>query len=191
MTVKCAFDCRKGALVQADSTNEEPRSDPRSHVFLIATLSTGETSCAVRVRNLSSHGALLEGVSLPAEKLNVSLRRGSLASAGQIAWSRGRQCGIRFVEPITVSEWVERAGPVGQQRIDATVAEFRDRPGKWRDDTHPREADQHSLAEISAALLKSCERLSASAGMSVELAEELLKIEAAARVLRDFGTAYR
>lgn len=174
----------------AISTNADPRTNPRSHVFLIAILSTGATSCAVRVRNLSAHGALLEGDNLPAEKRTVSLRRGSLATAGLIAWSRGRQCGIRFVEPIAVAEWVERAGPVGQQRIDATVAEFRESLGMWRNPAHSREADQHSLVEMSAALLNSCERLAALPDKSVELAEELLKIEAAARVLRDFGTDY-
>ena len=153
-------------------------------------LSTGATSCAVRVRNLSANGALLEGDNLPAEKRTVCLRRGSLATVGLIAWSRGRQCGIRFVEPIAVAEWVERAGPIGQQRIDATVTEFRESLGKWRNPAHPGDADQHSLVEMSDALLKSCERLSALPGMSVELAEELLKIEATAHVLRDFRTDY-
>jgi hypothetical protein len=161
-------------------------------VFLMAVLSTGSTSCAVRVRNLSPQGALLEGSNLPAEKRNVCLKRGSLASEGQIAWFGGRQCGIRFSRPIVVAEWVERAGPVGQQRIDATVAEFRDSPASNLHLAGPScQADQHSLVEMSATLLKSCERLAALPSMSVELAEELLKIEATGRALRDLGSGFR
>jgi hypothetical protein len=178
--------------VQAISSKEDPRSDPRSHVFLMAVLSTDATSSAVRVRNLSPQGALLEGSNLPAEKRNVCLKRGSLSTEGQIAWSGGRQCGIRFSEPIVVAEWVERAGPVGQQRIDETVAEFRKSPASNLRHAGPSgQADQHSLVEISAALLKSCERLAALPCMSVELAEELLKIEATARGIRDLGNGFR
>jgi hypothetical protein len=158
----------------------------------MAVLSTGSTSGAVRVRNLSPQGALLEGSNLPAEKRNVCLKRGSLATEGQIAWSRGQQCGIRFSEPIVVAEWVERAGPVGQQRIDATVAEFRNSPAsKLRLADPSGQADQRSLVEISAALLKSCERLAALPHMTVGLAEELLKIEATARALRERGSGFR
>ena len=32
---------------------------------------------------------------------------------------------MRFAEPINVNEWVDRTGPVGQQRIDAVIAEHR------------------------------------------------------------------
>jgi hypothetical protein len=157
----------------------------------MAVLSTGAATCAVRVRNLSPNGALLEGGNLPAEMRTVLLKRGSLAVAGQIAWSRGGQCGIRFSAPIEVAEWVDRAGPVGQQRIDATVAEFRNGLGAGGCPTGlSHRADQHSLVEMSAALLKSCERVAALPGMSVELAEELLKIEATARSLRGFGSAF-
>ena len=178
--------------MQAISTDNDPRSDPRSHVFLMAVLSTAATSCAVRVRNLSPQGALLEGSDLPAEKRNVWLKRGILATEGQIAWSKGRQCGIRFSEPIVVAEWVERAGPVGQQRIDAPSLNFATaRHPKLRLARPSRKADKHSLDDMSAALLKSCERLAALPGMTVELAEELLKIEATARALRDQGSGFR
>lgn len=182
---------RRGAVVRAILTDEDPRSDPRSHVFLMAVLTNGAASCAVRVRNLSEHGALLEGSNLPAAGRSVLLKRGSLAATGQIAWSRGPQCGIRFAQSIVIAEWVDRAGPVGQQRIDATVAEFRNHIGaKSSLAILPREDDRASLVDLSAALLKSCERLSGISDMSVELAEELLRIEAAARAVRRLGTAF-
>ena len=164
--------------------NEEPRSDPRSHVFLMAALYVGSASLPVRVRNISPHGALLEGSNLPAEHRAVSLKRGSLATAGQIAWSTGKQCGVRFAGSIDVSEWVDRAGPVGQQRIDATVAEFRSgaRPDTERL-ARARQRNSETLLDISDDLLRVCERLTALPEMSVALAEELIRIEAAATEL--------
>ena len=161
--------------------SEEPRSDPRSHVFLMAALYVGSASLPVRVRNISAHGALLEGSNLPAEHRTVSLKRGSLATAGQVAWSNGQQCGVRFSGSIDVSEWVDRAGPVGQQRIDATVAEFRSgaRPDADRL-ARSRQRNSETLLDISDDLLRVCERLAALPDMSVALAEELIRIEAAA-----------
>lgn len=177
--------------MKAILTDEDSRSDPRSHVFLMAVLTIGAASCAVRVRNLSPHGSLLEGSNLPVAGRTVVLKRGSLAAAGQVAWSRGPHCGIRFAQAIVIAEWVDRAGPVGQQRIDATVAEFHNYVRTGSPLTIlPREDDRASLVDLSATLLTSCERLSAMSDMSVELAEELLRIEAAARAIQRLGTAF-
>lgn len=168
--------------MRAVMTNEDPRSDPRSHVFLMAVLCCGSASFPVRVRNLSMHGALLEGTDLPAEFRTICLKRGSLAAAGQIAWSKDQHCGIRFSSTINVSDWVDRAGPVGQQRIDATVASFRN--GVAPDRGPPeRERDWTGLAGIGDELIAVCERLSALPDMSIALAEELIRIEAAAQAL--------
>jgi hypothetical protein len=174
------------ALMQAIANGEDPRADQRSHVFLMAVLRAGSTSCPVRVRNISVHGALLEGSGLPSEKSIVALRRGSLSVSGQIAWIAGRHCGIRFSKPINVAEWVDRAGPVGQQRIDSAVAEFRRSPStRFATETRATKGRPGELEELSASLVQTCERIADLPGMSVELAEELLKIEATADALRD------
>ena len=174
--------------VQPATVNQEPRSDPRAHVFLMAVLCSGLKSTPVRVRNISAHGALLEGKDLPAEQRTVSLKRGSLATAGQIAWSKGQQCGIRFSGPIEVAEWVDRAGPVGQQRIDATVAEFKNgvKPNADRL-ARSRQRDREALLDVSDDLLRVCERLAALPDMSIALAEELIRIEAAAIAVADIA----
>jgi hypothetical protein len=169
---------------------DDLRADLRSHVFLMAVLSTGKNSCPVRVRNLSVHGALLEGSSLPVDQRPVFLKRGSLAVTGQIAWASGRNCGIRFVEPINVNEWVDRIGPVGQQRIDAVIAEHRnvaDPKRKPNPASSSLARQPNELLMISARLLQISERISELPGMSIELAEEVLKIEATASDLRNLG----
>ena len=174
--------------MRANLNEADPRSDPRSHVFLMAVLATGATSHPVRVRNLSAQGALLEGGDLPPENATVSLKRGSLTAAGKVAWARGRHCGIRFIGPIAVAEWVDRAGVVGQQRIDAAVAEFRNGGSDGSELAFLSGGANHdSLKQMSADLLQICERIAALPNLSVGLGEELLKIEATAHALREVG----
>ena len=170
--------------MQAIANGQDPRADQRSHVFLTAVLRAGPKTFPVRVRNISIHGALLEGNGLPSANQIVALGRGSLSASGQIAWIAGQHCGIRFSKPITVAEWVDRAGPVGQQRIDAAVAEFRRNSSSRAISNYPAAPrDSGEFEEMSATLLQTCERIAELPGMSVELAEELLKIEATARAL--------
>lgn len=163
----------------------DPRSGPRSNVFLMAVLSAGPGACPVRVRNLSERGALLEGSGLPTEGATVQIKRGSLWATGEVAWQSDRQCGVRFHCALDVEEWVKRAGPVGQQRIDFAVAEHRGRdPSPSRQALLPGNDDQDILEKVSSELLKTCERIAALPGMSIELAEELLKVEAAAHRIK-------
>ena len=160
----------------------DPRSDPRSHVFLMAVLCSGPVTYPVRVRNLSSKGALLEGASLPEELKTVTLKRGSLAVAGQVAWSKDGHCGLRFSGAINVPDWVDRAGPVGQQRIDATLADFRNGTSSRSTGTASLSGGRSANA-LSDDLLGICERLAAHPDMSIPLAEELIRIEAIAHAL--------
>jgi hypothetical protein len=174
------------ALMQAIANGQDPRAGQRSHVFLMAVLRAGTTSCPVRVRNISTHGALLEGNGLPSEKQIVALRRGSLSVSGEIAWMAGRHCGIRFSTPISVAEWVDRAGPLGQQRIDAAIAKMRTSSSAgFASGYVATKKDPAELEELSSRLLQTCERIAELPGMSVALAEQLLKIEAAAHAIRD------
>jgi hypothetical protein len=168
--------------------NPDPRSRPRANVFLMAALSSRDLTVAVRVRNLSVEGALLEGPDLPDEGQQVLLRRGSLSTKSKIAWRRESQCGIRFEQPILVAEWVRRAGPKGQQKIDRAVAEFRGSSiGTRRLVAFSEVAPQTNPLLVSAELLKVCERIAALPYMSDELADELLKIESLARSMAPVG----
>ena len=172
--------------MQAIGTDDsELRDTPRSNVFLTAVLCTGPESFPVRVRNLSIFGALLEGDSLPPENSAVLLKRGSLCAKGEVAWQSDRHCGVRLEGSIDVAEWVKRAGPAGQQRIDSAIADFRNR--------HPAapglallasSSGVDTLGRMSSELLEVCERIAALPNMSIALAEEVLKIEATALAIK-------
>jgi len=167
--------------VQAAIGKNDPRTDPRSNVFLIATCSAEEFSQPVKVRNLSIHGALLEGTGLPATDAAISLRRGSLRVQGFVAWRDETHCGIRFDKPIEVEDWVRRIGSQGQQKVDATIADLRG--GLTTYDRIVPKSDNDLVESAGAQLLEICERIAALPGMSLGLAEELAKLEAIAQAL--------
>ena len=175
-------DALKDLMVPFPVTVNESRSSPRSNVFLTAALAGDGASRPVRIRNLSVNGALLEGYDFPQEGKKAQLRRGSLCVQGEIAWQNGKYCGLRFDHSILVQEWVKRAGPEAQLRIDAAIEQLRSGAKKsyWPEPALNR---ANSIRSIADELLQICERIASLPSMSVELAEELIKIEALARSL--------
>jgi hypothetical protein len=172
------------ATVHAAIDKEDPRSNPRSNVFLMATIDAGAASHPVKVRNLSVHGALLEGAGLPPAGTVAWLRRGSLQVEGSIAWRDQTNCGIRFESPIDVEQWVRRVGAREQQTIDAAIADIRAGSCGQQSAFHSPRSRRVLLAGASAELLQISERIAAMPGLSVELAEELMKLEVLAHSLK-------
>jgi hypothetical protein len=171
----------KDLKVQATVLGNELRSSPRSNVFLTAALAAEGASRPVRIRNLSINGALLEGHDFPEEGRKAQLRRGSLCVQGEIAWQNGKYCGLRFDHTILVQEWVKRAGSESQLRIDATIAQLRSgADSHWLERPFDRVI---SVKSIGDELLQICDRIALLPNMSLELAEDLMKIEALARLL--------
>ena len=174
-------DALKDLKVQSTVPGNESRSSPRSNVFLTAALAGEGASRPVRIRNLSVNGALLEGRDFPEEGKKAQLRRGSLCVQGEIAWQNGKYCGLRFDHTILVQEWVKRSGSEAQLRIDATIAQLRTgAESHWIERSFDR---ANSVKSIADELVQICERIALLPNMSVELAEDLLRIEALARSL--------
>jgi hypothetical protein len=166
--------------LESESNN---RSEGRSNVFFAAILETQEASNAVRIRNLSCRGALVEGPVLPSVGAKVRLLRGSLSAKGVLAWRANRQGGVNFDQEIDVNLWAQRFAHAGQQRVDAVIEAIRRHDAK--PDHLQNEPARKTLMTISAALDQVCERLLGTANMSVELAENLLKLEAISQSLRN------
>jgi hypothetical protein len=135
----------------------------------------------VRIRNLSSSGAMIDGASLPADGSKVRLQRGSLIAGGEIVRPGGGKCAIRFEGSIDVQKWVRGGGHAGQERVDEVISSLR------RSERPPEQGPAVSLGSfeaISAALDEVCERLATVPGMSVQLGEELIKLDVIAQSLR-------
>src|SRR5579872_7018532 len=98
----------------------ELRLESRSNVFVMAALyADGRSGSPVRVRNISSTGALIEGAALPPIGTAVQLSRASLKASGSVMWVEQGKAGLQFDVPIAVTDWLPqgRRG-FGQQFVD-------------------------------------------------------------------------
>lgn len=100
------------------------RRQPRTHLFVMATLYSNSGSIPVRVRNMSAAGALVESPDLPAEGTPVVLKRGKLQAAGNIVWKLDRKCGVAFSAKVAVDDWMAKQ-PGEQDRVDRIVSDFK------------------------------------------------------------------
>ena len=161
----------------------------RSNVFLSATLDSGAASIAVRIRNISTRGALIEGAMLPSVGAEVRLLRGSLCAAGQITWQGHGNGGVNFNRHIDVGKWVQRVGHSGQHRIDEVVDAFRRTkviPASLQD-----ASSTDTLGELCDALEDICERLAGERHLSGGFAEDLLRLDSIAQALRRIAVSAR
>lgn len=94
-------------------------------MFVAATLYSNAGSCPIHIRNMSLSGALVEGAILPKRDEPVTLRRGSLQAAAKIVWLAGRKAGVAFGAMVQVADWMSRAPPSHQARIDDILNEIR------------------------------------------------------------------
>ncbi len=76
------------------------RRSRRSHLLMSATLEASGRAINVKLRNLSSDGAQVEGDQLPVEGTELVFRKGDLAIAGSIIWTKGKQAGIGFAHEL-------------------------------------------------------------------------------------------
>jgi hypothetical protein len=169
------------SLARLQDDDSDSRSAVRSNVFLAAILDTGVSTLPVRIRNLSSTGALVEGATLPALGTRVRVLRGRLNASGELAWEGDGQVGIRFDRAIVVKEWVERVGHV---KIDETIA-----PSRQEGNLGETEAVRPgSLQAIAAALDEVRAQLAILPELPVEVREELVKLDVIAQSLGDLAT---
>ena len=107
-----------------DHASEAPSArTARTNLLLSAAIESNGVSAPVRIRNLSEHGALIEGAALPPIGSSLILRRLQLEMRATVIWSDKGRCGVRFEGMIAVAGW--RAGnwiaPVGNAA--AVIAE--------------------------------------------------------------------
>lgn len=102
--------------------SSDAREFPRANMFLSALLYGVATTCPVKIRDMSSIGAQIEGPGLPKVGTSVSLVRGSLRVDGQVAWRINHRCGLKFSTLVSIQQWLVKTGDQGQQRVDDIVA---------------------------------------------------------------------
>jgi hypothetical protein len=101
------------------STEAQNRKSRRSQVLLSATLEHNGAAHAVKLRNLSEEGALVESDKLPIEGTTVQFIRKDLNAAGRVVWVNGRYAGIAFsakLDPAEVLRHIPAPRPKLQPR---------------------------------------------------------------------------
>ncbi len=76
------------------------RRSRRAPVLLAATIEAAGSPIAVKLRNLSEEGALIEGENLPLEGSNTFFERNELRLQGKVVWVHGRYAGVAFDQPL-------------------------------------------------------------------------------------------
>jgi hypothetical protein len=107
-----------------ESSITQNRRSRRSPVLLAASVEVAGVPQPVKLRNLSTEGALIEGERLPLEGATTFFRRNDLRIKSRIAWVAGRFAGVAFARPLGKEE-VLRNVPAPRPRVQP---EFR-RPG--------------------------------------------------------------
>ena len=87
-----------------ESSFSHNRRARRSNVLLAASIEASGATLSVKLRNLSTEGALVEGDRLPIEGSEVVFTRNELSVHSRVAWVHGKQAGIAFHEAIKQEE---------------------------------------------------------------------------------------
>ena len=132
------------------SESAESRRQPRTHLFVAATLYADGGSNPVHIRNMSQSGALIEGSVLPEVGYRVSLKRGPLQASGHIAWRVERRAGVKLDTSVHVSDWMSRLGSAGQERVDAMLSIVRNNSSMGSEEVPQPTQATSTEAELSA-----------------------------------------
>jgi hypothetical protein len=188
VTPLLAQDAGEGAA-EHDAPHE--RSEYRNNLFVVAALSSATASGPVRIRNMSPHGALIEGPALPPEGTPLRLSRGSLSVTGHVVWRRDNRAGVRFDCAVSVVDWLPNGrAATGQQKVDEIVHTYKSQkvvagttalPGT----SHAsRDLDLGpSLVHIRSALTAAAEELASDQFVAARHIRALQTIDAATQEL--------
>lgn len=100
------------------------RRERRANVLMAASLDVSGTAYPIKLRNLSSDGALVEGDKLPIEGTEVNFCRLELNQPAKVVWVRENRAGLSFKDALS-PEAVLRHVPTPRPRV---AQDFR-RPG--------------------------------------------------------------
>lgn len=169
--------------------SEQQRSSPRSSIFLSAILRAGSQQSPVRIRNMSLTGAMIDTPLTPPQGTDVLLVRASLIVRGTVAWSSGKQCGLRFSSEVAVKDWMAAPERLDQARVDEAVRAIKSgsalSPEARRLATRGSQPDSRSaLNEVLSLLQELEDDLSSSSETVSRHAAKLQNLDLAMQLLR-------
>ena len=105
----------------------EARADQRINLFLSATVEVDGRNLAVRIRNLSRRGAMIECPGLPQSGSPIVIERTGLRIGGLLRWANGPRAGVQFDRVIDLAAWSPSLGlsTRNQSDVDRAIAVVR------------------------------------------------------------------
>ena len=101
------------------------RRSRRSPVLLAATVEVAGKPVAVKLRNLSEEGALIESEQLPLEGSSTFFGRNDLRLKSRVVWVQGRYAGVAFDQRLKPEDVLRN---IPTPKRPAQLTDFR-RPG--------------------------------------------------------------
>jgi hypothetical protein len=178
-------------MLAIDDADVGSRSEPRTSLFVMASMTARSVSGPVKVRNLSTFGGLIEGPQLPALGEALQLRRGGLSASGRVVWRSGTKAGLRLDDPIAVTDWLP-SGLSGQAIVDDTFQRMKAAGGQAPRQTSPSHMlpyDQGQLNQSASALDALADALAEDPDIVARFASELQVLDTAAQIMRKIAEA--
>ena len=101
--------------------SSDRRTANRSSLYLAASLYCDGSVYPVKIRNISSAGALLDTLTVLAPGSLVQLIRGPLIVHALVAWTDQGRLGLKFSGTVDVQRWRQTISNAEQQRVDDVV----------------------------------------------------------------------
>lgn len=173
-----ASGAQSGPLVPPNA-----RAHFRNNIFAAAVLKCRAGQCAVRVRNVSRAGAMIEAaISLPVGA-QTTLVKGNVEVSGHVAWSIGHRAGVVFSSPVNPEEWVSSRHNHQQHVADAIISRIRSGENDKLDEISEPSAgiptDKDVALAISRLLREVLNRLADAPELVARYASELQSLEIA------------
>lgn len=176
---------------QSIPVDQNSRRESRPELFLTALLKGTFGAHPVRVRNLSTGGALVE-VQLklrPGEE--VQLIRAHHAVRARVAWASEGRAGLNFDKAVDIKKWVPSLDASHQMAVDRQLVMLRNAPDVAQSeqplDERSPDVIRERVAEETAALSRQIEicldELAAFAPLVVRLPGTLQQLEKVSQTL--------
>jgi hypothetical protein len=100
------------------SNSAHNRQSRRSPVFLSASLEDNGRQLSVILRNMSEHGALVEGDRLPDEGADIFFERKEIRVKARVVWVHLRYAGVAFNRELQREELLRSVPPPRAAKTD-------------------------------------------------------------------------
>lgn len=168
------------------------RAERRTSLFVMASMSARTVSGPVKIRNLSTHGGLIEASQLPEVSETLQLRRGDLCASGQVVWRSGRKAGLRLDQAIAVSDWLP-SGHSDQAIVDESFQRIK--AGEADPAPHQARAsslmpyDREQLHQNARALDQLADLLAENAEIVARFGPKLQVLDTTSQIMRRMAEA--